>query len=181
VKAAETTKPSVALGAIAYELAALGLTSFGGGLTAHMRRVVVLERGWLTEEEFLEALALAQVMPGPNVVNLSIYIGRRLRGLPGALTAVASVVGPGLAALFALFALYTSGAALTPVTAALRGAGACVVGLLIDAALALLTGAAIVVAELPLPVVVALVGTLGIWLNRPRRAPGVAGNEGDRQ
>jgi chromate transporter len=183
----ESPKPRVSLGSIAYEFAALGLTSFGGGLTAHIRRVVVAKRGWLTEEEFLEALALAQVMPGPNVVNLSIYIGRRLRGLPGALTAVASVVGPGLAALFALFALYASGAGLAPVTAALRGAGACVVGLLVvnlvhvgrralrgvvDAALAAVTAGAIVVAELPLPLVVALAGAVGIWLNRPRGTTG---------
>ena len=187
-------KPRVPLGGIAYEFAALGLTSFGGGLTAHIRRVVVLERGWLTEEEFLEALALAQVMPGPNVVNLSLYIGRRLRGLPGALTAVAAVVGPGLAALFALFALYASGAGLTPVTAALRGAGAGVVGLLVvnlvqvgrralrgpaDGAIAAVTAAAIAVAELPLPLVVALVGAVGIWLNRPRRAPATVAGEAD--
>ena len=187
-------KPWVPLGGIAYEFAALGLTSFGGGLTAHIRRVVVGKRGWLTEEAFLEALAVAQVMPGPNVVNLSIYIGRRLRGLPGALTAVASVVGPGLFALFALFALYASGAGLAPVTAGLRGAGACVVGLLVvnlvqvgrralrgaaDAALAAVTAAAIVVAELPLPLVVALAGAVGIWLNRPRGAIGAntAGGE----
>jgi chromate transporter len=193
--AGQSGRPRVPLGSIAYEFAVLGLTSFGGGLTAHMRRVAVGKRGWLTEEEFLEALALAQVMPGPNVVNLSIYIGRRLRGLPGGVTAVASVVGPGLVALFALFAAYTSGAGLAPVTAALRGAGAGVVGLLIvnlfqvgqralrgvaDAALAALTAAAIVVAELPLPVVVALAGTVGIWLNRPRRAPGVAAAGSDR-
>ena len=182
------------LASIAREFAALGLTSFGGGLTAHIRRVVVGKRGWLTEEEFLEALAVAQVMPGPNVVNLSVYIGRRLRGLPGALMAVASVVGPGLAALFALFALYAAGAGLAPVTAGLRGAGACVVGLLVvnlvqvgqralrgvsDLALAAVTAAAIVVAELPLPLVVALAGAVGIWLNRPRGAAGVAAAEGE--
>jgi len=184
----------VALGGIAGEFAALGLTSFGGGLPAHLRRVAVRKRGWLTEEEFLEALALAQVMPGPNVVNLSIYIGRRLRGLPGALTAVGAVVGPGLAALFAVFALYMSGAALAPVSAALRGAGACVVGLLLvnlvqvgrrallgpaDAALAVVTAAAIL-GHLPLPLVVALAGALGVWLNRPRRQPAVEAAEGSK-
>jgi chromate transporter len=173
----------VPLGSIAGEFAALGLTSFGGGLPAHIRRVAVRKRGWLTEEEFLEALAVAQVMPGPNVVNLAVYIGRRLRGLPGALTAVAAVVGPGLAALFAVFAVYASGAALAPVTAGVRGAGACVVGLLIvnllqvgrrallgpvDVVLAVLTAAAVLVAELPLPLVVIVAGAVGIWLNRPR-------------
>src|SRR5262245_17280642 len=158
-----------------------------------MRRIAVRKRGWLTEEEFLEGLALAQVMPGPNVVNLSIYIGRRLRGLAGALTAVAAVVGPGLAALFAVFALFSAGAALTPVTSALRGAGACVVGLLIvnlvqvgrrallgptDVVLAALTAAAILVVHLPLPLVVAVAGLVGTWLNRPRRAQILEAPEG---
>jgi chromate transporter len=179
-------QPKVPLSSIAAEFAKLGLTSFGGGLPAHMRRVTVRKRGWLTEEEFLEALAVAQVTPGPNVVNLAIYIGRRLRGLPGGVTAVACVVGPGLAALFAVFGLYSSGAALTPVTAAVRGAGACVVGLLIvnlvqvgrrallsaaDAVLAGLTAAAMLVADLPLPLVVVLAGAAGVWMNRPRSGP----------
>jgi chromate transporter len=186
----------VPLGSIAGEFAALGLTSFGGGLPAHLRRVAVRKRGWLTEEEFLEALALAQVMPGPNVVNLSICIGRRLRGRPGALTAVASVVGPGLVALFGIYALYASGAALEPVGAALRGAAAGVVGLLIvnlvqvgrrallsvvDAALAAVTAGAILVAHLPLPLVVVLVGAVGVWLNRPRAVPAIAPAEGGEE
>lgn len=179
---ADSSKPGVSLGSIAGEFAALGLTSFGGGLPAHIRRVAVQKRGWLTEEEFLEALAVAQVMPGPNVVNLAVYIGRRLRGLPGALAAVAAVVGPGLAALFAVFALYATGAELTPVTAAMRGAGACVVGLLVvnlvqvgrrallgvgDVALAVVTAAAVLLADLPLPLVVIAAGAVGVWLNRP--------------
>jgi chromate transporter len=179
----------VGLFSIAREFGALGLTSFGGGLPAHIRRVTVRRRGWLTEDEFLEALALAQVLPGPNVVNLSIYIGRRLRGLPGALTAVLAVVAPGLAALFAIFALYAGQAGLAPVAAGLHGAGAAVVGLLLvnlvqvggralldrrDLALAAVTAGAILVARLPLPLVVAAVGGVGVWLNRPRRLPGGA-------
>jgi chromate transporter len=173
----------VSLASIAAEFATLGLTSFGGGLPAHIRRVAVTKRGWLTEEQFLEGLALAQVLPGPNVVNLAVYIGRRLRGLPGALTAVASVVLPGWVALFAVFALYASGAGLSYVDAGLRGAGAAVVGLLIlnvvqvgrralrdakDVALALAATAAILVARLPLPLVVVVIGAVGVWLNRPR-------------
>jgi chromate transporter len=177
----------VPLASLAWEFGKLGLTSFGGGLPAHIRRVCVRERGWLTEESFLEALALAQVLPGPNVVNLSIYIGRKLRGLAGALIATVAVVGPGLAALFLVFALYASGAELTPVTAGLRGAGAMVVGLLMvnlwqvgrravrgppDVIIALATAVAILVVKLPLPLVVAAAGAIGVWLNRPRRVEG---------
>jgi chromate transporter len=190
---AENTKPWVPLRSIAAEFATLGLTSFGGGMQAHVRRVAVRKRGWLTEEEFIEALALAQVMPGPNAVNISVYIGRRLRGLPGAVTAVVSLIGPGLAALFLVFALYATGAAFTPVTAALHGAAACVVGLLVvnlvqvgrravtgpaDALLAVATAAAILVVQLPLPLVVVVAGAVGVWLNRPRRGPVVEATEG---
>jgi chromate transporter len=96
------------------------------------------------------------------------------------------VTGPGLAALFLVFALYASGAALTPVTAALHGAAACVVGLLVvnlvqvgrralltvaDVLLAVATAVAILVVQLPLPLVVVVAGAIGVWLNRPRPSP----------
>ena len=176
----------VGLATIAGEFAMLGLTSFGGGIPAHIRRVAVRKRGWLTEEQFIEALALAQVLPGPNVVNLAVYVGRRLRGVPGAVTAVVSVALPGLAALFAVFALYRSGASFAQVDLGLRGAGAAVVGLLIvnlvqvgrravldarDAVLAALVAVGILVFRLPVPLVVVVIGATGVWLNRPRPGP----------
>jgi chromate transport protein ChrA len=101
-----------------------------------------------------------------------------------------------LAALFAVYALYASGATLAPVTAALHGAGACVLGLLIvnlvqvgrralrsavDAVLAAITAAAILLAHLPLPLVVVLIGAVGIWLNRPRTRTVAEAAEGGQQ
>jgi chromate transporter len=181
-KVTDVARP-VGLWPIAREFGTLGLTSFGGGLPAHIRRMTVRQQGWLTEAEFLEALAVAQVMPGGNVVNLAVYIGRRLRGWPGALAAVVAVVAPGLVGLFAVFALFTAQAQAGGVAAGLRGAGAAVVGLLIvnlvqvgrravssrrDVALAVLTVALVVPGLLPLPFVVLLVGGVGIWLNRPQ-------------
>src|SRR5712671_473863 len=65
----------------------IGLCGFGGGLVwAH--RVVVGRRRWLSEQEFAELLSLAQFMPGPNIASLTVCIGARLRGLPGALVAL---------------------------------------------------------------------------------------------
>jgi chromate transporter len=72
----------------------IGLTSFGGGLSAWMYREVVDRRRWLSEEEFLGGLTLAQILPGANVVNLSIYIGQRLRGGAGGVLAVTSLLLP---------------------------------------------------------------------------------------
>src|SRR5689334_12613673 len=58
----------------------LGLSSFGGGVSAWIHRAFVERRGWLSEAEFSAALALGRIMPGANVVNLAILVGQRLRG-----------------------------------------------------------------------------------------------------
>jgi chromate transporter len=70
----------------------LGLTSFGGGLSGWMHREFVGRREWMSEADFLTGLALAQAMPGVNVVNLAIWIGFALRGSIGALLAVTGVL-----------------------------------------------------------------------------------------
>ena len=68
----------------------LALQGFGGVLAVAQRELV--ERlGWLTKEEFVETLAIAQVLPGPNVVNLSMMIGDRFFGLRGAVVALSLI------------------------------------------------------------------------------------------
>lgn len=69
-------KPTVTLPQIFALFARIGLTSFGGGLSAWIYREVVDRRQWLSEDEFLAGLTLAQILPGPNVINISIYIAR---------------------------------------------------------------------------------------------------------
>ena len=64
--------------------AKIALSGFGG-VIAWARRVLVQDRGWLTPQEFAEVLALCQVLPGPNIVNMSIAVGGRFRGVPGSL------------------------------------------------------------------------------------------------
>lgn len=72
----------------------IGLTSFGGGLSAWLYREVVGRRHWLPEEDFLSALTMAQILPGANIINLAVYVGHRLRGLTGAGLAVFALLGP---------------------------------------------------------------------------------------
>jgi chromate transporter len=109
----------------------LGLSSFGGGLPAWMHRAFVERRGWLGESEFSTALALARIMPGVNVVNLAVLIGRRLQGFAGAIAAVMGLlVGPCLAVV-ALAMVYRQFAGTIILDAALEGAAASAVGLLI--------------------------------------------------
>ncbi|PCE23672.1 chromate transporter [Paraburkholderia acidicola] len=74
----------------------LGLISFGGALPL-ARRAVVERRHWLTSAEFTDLLGLCQFLPGGNVINLSVAIGMRFRGLPGALAGLLGLIaGPSL-------------------------------------------------------------------------------------
>jgi chromate transporter len=73
----------------------IGISSFGGGLTGWIYREIVENRRWLADAEFFAALSLARTMPGANVVNLSLFIGYRMRHGPGAAAAVSGVLlGP---------------------------------------------------------------------------------------
>lgn len=110
-------------------IARVGLTSFGGGLSAWMLRLVVHEKGWVTESEFLSGLAVCQVFPGINVLNLAIWLGFRLHGGRGAIVgALAMTVPPGLV-MIGLVALTTGLAQNVPVRTALDGVAAAAVGL----------------------------------------------------
>jgi chromate transporter len=114
----------------------LALQGFGGVL-AVAQRVLVEQRGWLTKAEFLKLLALAQMLPGPNVVNLSLMVGDRYFGLRGALTALAGMLLLPLVIVLALTIAYTHTAQVPQVAGALRGMGAVAAGLIIGTAISL--------------------------------------------
>ncbi len=109
--------------------AKLGLTSFGGGLTGWMMQECVRNRRWVTEDEFLTGLAMAQALPGVNVVNLPLWIGYRLGGLPGALSAAGGVVLPPMMLVMLLAAAYEHLSRYAPVNIAMQGAAAAAIGL----------------------------------------------------
>ena len=69
----------------------LALQGFGGVLAVVQRELVEKKR-WMTNEEFIENWAVAQVMPGPNVINLALIIGGRYFGLKGALAALSGML-----------------------------------------------------------------------------------------
>jgi chromate transporter len=73
--------------------ALIALYGFGGVL-AWSRRMVVEVRGWMTPEEFNDAYALCQFLPGPNIVNFSVVFGSRIRGALGAVVALLGLLGP---------------------------------------------------------------------------------------
>lgn len=111
----------------------LALQGFGGVL-AVVQRELVDKRRWLTEEEFLEDWAVAQVMPGPNVVNLSMMVGGRYFGLRGALAALAGMVFFPMVLVLLLAVLYAHWSDNIAVAGALRGMSAVAAGMVGGAA-----------------------------------------------
>lgn len=75
-------------------LAFLGIAASGfGGVLPFARRMLVEQRKWMNEEEFAEAFALCQFLPGPNIINLSVIVGSRWHGVTGAAVAFLGLVG----------------------------------------------------------------------------------------
>jgi chromate transporter len=115
----------------------MGLLGFGGVLP-WARRVIVDERRWLDDREFAELIGVCQVLPGPNVVNLSVIIGSRSHGPLGSLIAVTGIlfVPVGLMLLIATF--YASVAHEPVARNAIAGASAAAAGLILGTAVRLL-------------------------------------------
>jgi chromate transporter len=106
----------------------IGLTGFGGVLPI-ARRALVDRRRWLSSEDFAQELAVAQLLPGPNIVNLSVAIGLRFAGPAGAVVAFVAILAMPLVILLALLQLYASSGEHPAVSRALHGIAAVAAGL----------------------------------------------------
>ena len=145
----------------------LALQGFGGVL-AVVQREIVERKHWLTQEEFVEDWAVAQIMPGPNVLNLSIMIGARWFGLPGAVAAVAGLLTLPLLLVLVLAAFHAQYADHPAVAGALRGMAAVSAGLI--AATGLKLSGALAKNPIPLPCSIGLAAAafaLLAWLRAP--------------
>lgn len=115
----------------------LALQGFGGVLAVAQRELV--ERlGWMSKEEFVETLAIAQVLPGPNIVNLSMMVGDRYFGLRGAFVALAGMLGVPAIVVLGLATAYSQVAGYAIAAHALRGMGAVSAGLVLATGIKLL-------------------------------------------
>lgn len=158
---------------------AVGATGFGGpaGQVAILHREVVERKAWLTEEEFLAALRVCMLLPGPEAQQLATYAGWRLGGTAGGLVAGTLFVLPGALLVTALAWLHAAGRDVPFVAAAFAGVRPAVVALValaawrigrksirspMAAALAIAAGIALAWG-MPFPAVVAVCGALG-WL-----------------
>jgi len=179
------TPDRVSLGLIFWTFLVIGGTSFGGGMVAYLREILVTRRRWLDDDEFIVALEIGQTLPGLNSTNISIIVGDSLRGVAGAVAAFLGVILPGTTILLAFGILYGMQSESSSFTAVLDGAGAAAVGLLVavtiqvgrkelagvtDVLLVLVTVLAVSVLHVPLPIVLATVGAAAIWIYRPRDA-----------
>lgn len=108
----------------------LALQGFGGVL-AVAQRVLCEQKRWLTREQFVDILAVAQVLPGPNVCNVALMVGDRFFGWRGAFAALAGMMAVPLVIVLILTALYAQYATNTMVSGALRGMGAVSAGLIV--------------------------------------------------
>jgi chromate transporter len=117
----------------------LALQGFGGVLPIAQRELVERER-WLDQQQFLQALSLAQVLPGPNVVNLALMVGDRFFGWRGALAAMAGMLCLPTVLVLVLAALAAQVREWPAVAGALRGMGIVAAGLVVATALKLLGG-----------------------------------------
>jgi chromate transporter len=149
------------VGEIARAFLHLGLTAFGGlAMVEPMRKMAVDKQAWLHQEEFLDGLALCQMLPGATVVQLGTYVGYRLRRVAGALIAAAAFILPAFILMLVLSFLYFKYTDISWVQAVSRGMGAVVIALLLQALWRLSQA----VGKHWLDVVIALLALGAFWL-----------------
>ncbi|MEO7762293.1 MAG: chromate transporter [Casimicrobiaceae bacterium] len=177
------SSPAVSLRELFFGFLKVGLSGFGGVLP-FARRMLVEERRWLTANEFNEVLALSQFLPGPNIVNVSVIVGRRFQRVPGSIVASVGLMLMPLVILLVLATLYAQFAQLDVVQRVTHGVSAAAAGLVVSVALkmgqplrksiwkvviALIAFAAIGLARLPLLWVLAVLAPVSFaiaWRQR---------------
>lgn len=179
--------PQASVAAIFSVFFRIGIFSFGGGISGWIYRETVTLRDWIDEDEFMSGYAMSQILPGPNVVNLSIYIGQKHSGWAGAFAAVLGLISGPFFAVIALASVYSALKTLPYSEAVMDGIAATAIGLPLivigrgavraarsPAALAALLGtfASVGLMHWSLPLVVAVIGPLSVlaaWLRSARR------------
>jgi chromate transporter len=123
-----TRDPS--MGELFFSFMKVGLSGFGG-VIAWAHRMIVDQRRWMTEQEFIETLGFCQILPGPNIGNLSIYIGARFHGWRGAVAAFSGLMLVPFGIVLTAAQLYAQFRDVAAVSGALAGISAASAGLLL--------------------------------------------------
>jgi chromate transporter len=122
--------PPPTVGELFRAFATMSLHGFGGVLP-WARRAIVEDKRWMTAQEFNEAFAVAQILPGANVVNLAIVFGRRLHGAAGAAVALAGLLIPPVVIVLILGMLYARYGDIDALQRVLAGVAAAAAGLIV--------------------------------------------------
>ena len=161
----------------------VGTVSFGGGIIAYERILLVEKRKWLTADQFMAYLAISQTMPGLNSVNLAILTGDYLRGIKGSIIALLGLVLPGSTLVLLLGFVYTALTdhaitvlLLTGIAAGATGLLAAVTYRIGDAhwkkpiSLILITATFVLmsIVKLPLLEVLAIMAPISLFIYRPK-------------
>lgn len=170
--------PSLSRSQIFLGFLKIGLSGFGAALP-WMRRFIVEQEKWLTENEFVEILGLCQVLPGPNLANATIVIGARYQGAVGALLAITGLMLAPITIVIGLGILYNHFGQFDLVRNACAAVAAAAGGLIIATGLKMsarqpkhirfllfgaMTFAAIGVMRLPLLPVLLILGPLSVLM-----------------
>ena len=175
---------TISLGQVFGQFLFVGAISFGGGIVAYLRDLLVTRRQWVSSDEFMVMLSISQTMPGLNAVNLSILKGDRLRGGRGALLAALGILLPGALIVLAIGTLYGIHGDHPQADHLLAGVMAAAIALLATVtwklgrralsqmkslALVILTFVCMSILKWPLYLVLAAVLPLALWIYRPRQ------------
>lgn len=166
--------------------AKLGLLSFGGPAAqiALMHRLIVEERRWLDEKQFLNALSFCMLLPGPEAMQLATYAGWRLRGVPGGVIAGLLFVLPGATVVLALAIVYVYLGDTPMISAGFLGIKSAVLVIVLQAllrlsqralrgplhrALASMAFVSLFFLQLPFPLIILIAAAIGAWHARDQQ------------
>ncbi len=170
-----------------FEFLIIGAVSFGGGIVAYQKILLTEKKRWLTDDEFMAALAISQTMPGLNAVNLAVLSGDKLRGVLGAISATVGLLLPGCTFVMVVGLIYLEGADHPMANLILGGVAAAATGLLsaityklghkqfreLKALIILMaTFVLMSIVSLSLPMVLLIVAPIAIYVYRPRKDGG---------
>ncbi|HZQ34075.1 MAG TPA: chromate transporter [Mycobacterium sp.] len=180
----ELAREEVSLFELAWTFNHIALASFGGGLSAWSREVLVVEKKWMGEEEFLSAMTMCRILPGANQVNMAVFVGTKMGGIPGVVAALFGLCFMPVVFILALGYFYFRFKEVPAVKGSLHGASAAAVALtlamviktgqkcltgLIPIALCAVTFILNGLLRWPLPLTLAIVAPLALLWAWPRK------------
>lgn len=120
----------------------IGLFTFGGGyaMIALLENEFVSVRKWIEKDEFIDMVAIAESTPGPIAINAATYIGYKISGFFGSLTATVAVCIPSFVIIYVISLFFDIFLSLTLVACAFKGIQACVIYLIFSAGMKMLKG-----------------------------------------